>query len=125
MSHNYCIKSSALRSATSTCNGHVRLYSCEEARSCGYRNEVFLCYSHFVQLSRKQICCFPFQGPCSATLVDCPTRFFPIFDNLNSNKISSKICKLHLNEADSLDEITQSQQYEQPKSRKVGKFIHA
>lgn len=123
-SENYCINSSILlRNSTATCSGPVNLYTGLEARSCGCVNDVFLCRFYYFQHTRKQTCCFPFNGPCSPTLVECPSRFFDVFDSLNPHNISMKICTLHLQEADRHETIIENDLYKGPRSRKVNFFI--
>lgn len=119
-SEKYCIKSTLLlRNSTTTCSGSINLFTGLEARSCGYLNDVFLCRYHYFQSIRKQTCCFPFDGPCSQNLLDCPSRLLEVFDSINPEKRSGKICSVHLQEADLHDKITGSSLYKGPKQRKV------
>lgn len=119
---SYCEKSGkTLRSSNDsrTCSGKICFFSELQARSLGFSSSVYLCTHHYFESRRNEECCFPFPGQCSQRLVDCPTRLFPVFDVLNAEKVSTKLCTLHAAEADKLDIITGHPLYQGPKTRKV------
>lgn len=123
MAENYCEKSSIVlrgsSSRTSGCSGIVKLYNGLEGRSCGFLSNVFLCRYHYFQEVRKEKCCFPLPGLCSKPVVDCPSRLFLVFDTINTQNISSKICTEHMQVADKHETITSHPLLKSPISRKV------
>jgi len=106
--------------AKNSCNGEFCTYSGNTARACGFNREVSLCKLHFKRAKREEACCYPLPGPCYQSLVDCPGRLFPVFESFQTDKrLSTKICRTHLKEADSFEVIVKHPLYRNPKGRKV------
>lgn len=107
------------------CWGNLSPLSGINARVCGFPHEVILCKKHFDEQSRldQLKCCFPLvkDSPCKGTLVKCPRRLFPVFDEfLNTPHTGTYICEDHLTLADKDEQVCQKAGYTPPK--KVGKL---
>jgi len=123
----FCIFSPRLRQSDEYCNGTIRKLEGLEARSCGFAEPIFICFHHVnnKQQQNMNACCYPCQDkPCSGSLVPCPQRLFPAFDQINSKIIGTFICAQHLRDADRTSEIASLDLYCPPNTRKVRNVIH-
>ena len=120
-----CVFAPRSRNSADTCGLKLSKLNEQEARACGFSNEIFVCFKHLQEKKRldSQKCCYPFkEANCSNSLVNCPKRLFKTFDKTGTD-VGTQICTFHLKEADESSDITEKENYVGPSPRKVSLII--